>query len=71
VKPQRIPASDPDTKCCDTRAFRRGGHKAILVSSPGHFHDPNYHSRTDTWHKLSHPDMAEVVKGLAAVVGGM
>jgi len=68
---KRLSSSDPDLAWCDNGAFWRKGFQAILLTSPGYLYDPNYHSRADTWDKLGYADMAELTKGLAAVVKGL
>ncbi|MBI5834220.1 MAG: M28 family peptidase [Armatimonadetes bacterium] len=68
---KRLSSRDPDLKWCDNGAFWKKGYQAILLSSPGYQYDPNYHSRADTWDKLNYTDMAELTKGLAAVVKGL
>lgn len=58
----------PGVDFSDHWSFWKEGYPAIMITDTAFYRNPNYHSDTDTYEKLDYESMAEVIKGLKAVI---
>lgn len=52
----------------DHWSFWQAGYPAVLITDTGFYRNPYYDSSSDTFEKLDYESMAEIVKGLSAVL---
>lgn len=52
----------------DNWSFWKGGYPAVMITDTAFYRNPNYHSHSDTYETLNYESLAEVVKGLSAVL---
>ena len=52
----------------DHWSFWKEGYPAVMITDTGFYRNPDYHTASDTYEKLDYASMAEVVKGLNAVL---
>jgi Peptidase family M28 len=65
------PAIVPGVSWSDQVSFWREGYRAVMVTDTAFYRYPHYHSPRDTPEKLSYPEMARVVEGLAKAIGAL
>jgi hypothetical protein len=58
----------PGVDWSDHRSFWRAGYPAVMVTDTAPYRYPYYHGAQDTPDKVSYPELARVVAGLAAVI---
>ena len=58
----------PGVDFSDHWSFWQEGYPAVMITDTGFYRNPHYHSSCDTYEKLDYESMAEVVKGLSAVI---
>jgi Zn-dependent M28 family amino/carboxypeptidase len=62
------PAFVPGVAWSDQLSFWRQGYRAVMVTDTAFYRYPYYHTRFDTPERICHPEMAEVVRGLAGAL---
>ncbi len=58
----------PGVDFSDHWSFWKEGYPAAMITDTAFYRNPNYHSYSDTYEKLNYESMAEVAKGLCAVL---
>lgn len=58
----------PGADLSDHWSFWKHGYSAVMITDTAFFRNFNYHSSSDTYEKLDYVNMAEVVRGLSAVL---
>lgn len=58
----------PGVDFSDHWSFWQQGYPAVMITDTGFYRNPHYHTNADTYEKLNYKSMAEVVKGLSAVL---
>lgn len=58
----------PGVDFSDHWSFWEEGYPAVMITDTAFYRNPNYHRSSDTYEKLNYESMAEVVKGLTAVL---
>lgn len=61
----------PGADLSDHWSFWKEGYPAVMITDTSFYRNPNYHSPSDTYETLDYESMAEVVKGLSAVLVGL
>lgn len=62
------PSLVPGIDFSDHRSFWAQGFPALMITDTAFYRNHAYHTKHDTWDRLNYPKMAEVVKGLYAIV---
>ena len=58
----------PGADFSDHWSFWKTGYPALMITDTAFYRNPHYHSSSDTYEKLNYESMAEVVRGLNAVL---